>query len=232
MGRDVVRHNKSDGERDAHGGEENNGPVVIVNDRSHNEPEGSISNIVPRVEATSVASEAGTLHSRVEQSMTTQAERQQQKERERKGKQKQRKRETTRTTLEETCVTLEEALARVDTAGARLDTLNALDAAIVAAKPVVSLCASSDLLSCLLHELLRQAEDKSLNLLREVRAMAKAAENGNTCVVCLAAPKDSLLLPCKHLAMCAECTHAVFTSSNQCPVCRSRIADCVYNVYL
>ena len=95
----------------------------------------------------------------------------------------------------------------------------------------MSSCASSDLLP----ELLRQAEEKSLSLSREVlRAMAKAAENGNTCVVCLEAPKDSLLLPCKHMAMCAECTKAVFTSSSQpqCPVCRSRIVDCVYNVYL
>jgi ankyrin repeat protein len=60
------------------------------------------------------------------------------------------------------------------------------------------------------------------------------AENGNTCVVCLAAPKDSVVLPCKHLAMCAECTRAVFTSSSrpQCPVCRSRIADCIYSLFM
>ena len=183
---------------------------------------------------------------------------------------------------------LEEALARVDTAGASLDILNALDAAIVSAKRVlehsgasssymdalvVSLYSSSDL-----HELLRQAEEKSLNLRSKMRAMAKAAaydqleeglvqsavdvwlthiqeqqqssnkpqpsitsssaiasaENGNTCVVCLAAPKDSMLLSCKHMAMCAECTRSVFTSSSQpqCPVCRSRITDCVYGVFL
>jgi hypothetical protein len=42
------------------------------------------------------------------------------------------------------------------------------------------------------------------------------------------------VLPCKHLAMCAECTKAVFTSSSQpkCPVCRSRIEDCLYSVFL
>jgi hypothetical protein len=225
------------------------------------------------MEASSVECEAGTLHSGVEQPMITQAERRQQKERERKGKQRQHKRATTRATLEE-------ALARVDTTWASLDTLNALDTVIVSARrirehsgasssmdgPVVSSASSN------LPELLRQAEEKSVYLRGEIRAMAKAAaydeleeglvrsavdessahiqerqqssiepplagtsasaiasaENGNTCVVRLEAPKDSVVLPCKHLVMCAECTKAVFTSSSQprCPVCRSRITYC------
>jgi hypothetical protein len=95
---------------------------------------------------------------------------------------------------------------------------------------MVTSSASSDL-----PELLRQAEEKSVNLRLEVRAIAKAlAENGNTCVVCLAAPKDTVVLPCKHLViLCAECTKAVLASSSQprCPVCRSRIADCMYGVF-
>jgi hypothetical protein len=61
-----------------------------------------------------------------------------------------------------------------------------------------------------------------------------SAENGNACVVCLAAPKNSVVLPCKHLAMCAECTKAVSISSSQprCPVCRSKIADCIYGMFM
>jgi hypothetical protein len=219
------------------------------------------------------------LHSEVEQPTITQEERRQQKERERKGKQRQRKRATTHATLEE-------ALARVDTAGASLDTLNVLDSAIVSAKrilehggalsstdaPVVSYTSSD------LPELLRRAEEQSLNLRSEMRAMVKAAaydlleeglvrsagaessahiqerqqssieppqlatsssaiasvENGTTCVVCLVAPKNTLLFPCKHVAMCAECTKAVSASSKQpqCPVCRARIQDCVYGVLI
>jgi hypothetical protein len=168
---------KPDGDNDAHGGEENAGPVINNGSQGHNASEGSIGRNVQRVEARSVKCEAGTSHSGVEQLSITQAEIRQQKERERKGKQKQRKRATMRTTLEE-------ALARVDTAGASLDTLNSLDSAIVSAKrilehggasssmdaPVLSSCASSDL-----PELLRQAEGKSSNLRRKVRAMAKAA---------------------------------------------------------
>jgi hypothetical protein len=221
---------------DAHGGEENAVPVSDNSGQGHNEPEGSIGRNMQRVEDSSVESEAGTLHKGAEQPTTTQAERRQQKERERKEKQRQRKRATA-------CAPLEEALARVDIAGASLASLDALDTAIVHAKRilehggassstdalVVSSCARSDL-----HELLRQAEEKSLNILREVRAMAKAAENGNTCVVCLAAPKNSAVLPCKHVATCEECTKKILASSRQpqCPVCRTRIVDCMYGLFV
>jgi hypothetical protein len=144
--------------------------------QSHNEPEGSIGRNVQRLEASSVEREAGASHSEVEQPPITQAERRQKNERERKGKQRQRKTKVT------TQATLEEALARVDTARASLDTLNALDVAIVCAKqilehggassstdaPVVP-SAGSDL-----PRLLRQAEEKALNLSGEIRARAKA----------------------------------------------------------
>jgi hypothetical protein len=59
-----------------------------------------------------------------------------------------------------------------------------------------------------------------------------SAEDENTCVVCLAAQRDSLLLPCKHMTMCAECTEAVLSSSSQpqCPVCGSSVVDCIYGL--
>jgi hypothetical protein len=156
-----------------------------------------------------------------------------QKERERKERQKERKRATIRSALKE-------APARVDIAGASLGTLNALESAMLSAKLVLmhgaASCSATEapsLSASDLPELLRQAEEKALLLRSEVGENC-AAENGNTCVVCLEAPKNSLLLPCKHVSMCAECTKAVFTSSSQpqCPVCRSRIVDCVYNMYL
>jgi hypothetical protein len=181
MGKDAERHNKSDREIVAHRGEENVGPASNKDEQhSHNEPEGIISRNVQRVEASSVNDrEPGTSHGGVEQQSptTTQTERRQQKERERKGKQRQRKRATTRATLEE-------ALARVDTARASLDTLNALDAAIVSAKRILAhgvASTSADALevpsssSADLPELLRQAEERSLNTRLEVRATAKAA---------------------------------------------------------
>jgi hypothetical protein len=64
-------------------------------------------------------------------------------------------------------------------------------------------------------------------------ASAAIASAENTCVVCLEAPKNSVVLPCKHVAMCTECTKAIFTSSLEpkCPVCRSRIVDCIYGLF-
>eukprot|EP00976_Prorocentrum_cordatum_P116299 1196142-Prorocentrum_minimum.AAC.2 len=55
---------------------------------------------------------------------------------------------------------------------------------------------------------------------------------GTQCVVCLSAPKDSLVLPCKHMAMCADCMRAVWETSRLCLVCRARISHCVYNIYV
>jgi ankyrin repeat protein len=177
MARDAAHHSKPDADFDVHVGEENAGIVFDNDSQNHNVPEGSIGRNIQRVEAYSVECEAGTLRSGVEQPTSTPTERRQQKERERKGKQRQQKRATT-------SAILEEALARVDTAGASLDSLNALDAAMISAKrilqhsdassstdaPVMSSSASSDL-----PELLRQAEEKSLNLRSKMHAMANKA---------------------------------------------------------
>lgn len=37
------------------------------------------------------------------------------------------------------------------------------------------------------------------------------------CVICLTDPKDTILLPCRHLCVCSEC----FRHVDKCPVCRS-----------
>jgi len=182
MEREAACHSNPDGEMDAQGGEENAVPVFNNGGQGHNNAsERSVSRNTQWVEAGSVESEACT--SNVEQPTATQAELRQQKERDRKGKQRQRKRATAQATLEE-------ALARVDTAGESLDTLNALDAAIVSAKRILehgdaSCSAAAPMVSSFamfamfaitdLPELLRQAVEKSLNLRRELHAMAEAA---------------------------------------------------------
>jgi len=256
IGRDAARHGEPDGERNAHGGEENAGLISNTDDQSHiNESEGSISSIVQQVEVGSVERGAGTLHSGVEQPTTTQAERQQEKEKERKGKQKQRKRETRHATLVEAHATLEEALARAETLGASLDTLNALDATIVSTKrilehggassstdaPMLSSCGSSGL-----SELLRQAEEKSLHLSREIcRAMTRAAENGNTsqagdsvrpevetlanvCRICMDddCVINTVFIPCGHRVACSQCALRL----QHCPMCRTCV-ESVLNTF-
>lgn len=42
-------------------------------------------------------------------------------------------------------------------------------------------------------------------------------EIAEECVICLTDPKDTVLLPCRHLCVCSEC----FRHVDKCPVCRS-----------
>ncbi|CAN0478392.1 unnamed protein product, partial [Discosporangium mesarthrocarpum] len=44
-----------------------------------------------------------------------------------------------------------------------------------------------------------------------------SGEGSTECVICLTDPKDTLLLPCRHLCVCREC----FKHVDKCPVCRS-----------
>jgi len=45
----------------------------------------------------------------------------------------------------------------------------------------------------------------------------------NECIVCLAASKDAVLIPCGHICMCFDCSKQVQASSNSCPICRAEI---------
>mmetsp|Transcript_17403 Transcript_17403/g.31744 ORF Transcript_17403/g.31744 Transcript_17403/m.31744 type:complete len:270 (-) Transcript_17403:487-1296(-) len=44
---------------------------------------------------------------------------------------------------------------------------------------------------------------------------------GKTCCVCMDKPSEVVLLPCKHLSMCAECSESV----SRCPLCRVEICE-------
>ena len=45
------------------------------------------------------------------------------------------------------------------------------------------------------------------------------------CVICLSEPRDTTVLPCRHLCMCAECAHHLRTqvTGNVCPICRNPV---------
>jgi len=76
-------------------------------------------------------------------------------------------------------------------------------------------CSAADLahLTALLGESLMRVQRESL------RKFEKLADE-QLCVVCLALPKNVVLQPCNHLAMCESC----FSKCNtMCPQCRSSI---------
>ncbi|KAH9598315.1 hypothetical protein LSM04_001490 [Trypanosoma melophagium] len=50
------------------------------------------------------------------------------------------------------------------------------------------------------------------------------AEEAGLCVICLTNPKDTTLLPCRHMCLCHECVAVLrLQESNRCPVCRAAI---------
>ena len=49
---------------------------------------------------------------------------------------------------------------------------------------------------------------------------AEEEEEGRDRVICMAAPKDHLLFPCRHLSLCETCANEKITS---CPICRAPV---------
>eukprot|EP00243_Klebsormidium_subtile_P004441 TRINITY_DN18421_c0_g1_i1.p1 TRINITY_DN18421_c0_g1~~TRINITY_DN18421_c0_g1_i1.p1 ORF type:complete len:384 (-),score=32.16 TRINITY_DN18421_c0_g1_i1:336-1487(-) len=48
-------------------------------------------------------------------------------------------------------------------------------------------------------------------------------DHGKECVVCLSEPRDTTVLPCRHMCMCGECAKVLRYQTNRCPVCRTVI---------
>lgn len=44
-----------------------------------------------------------------------------------------------------------------------------------------------------------------------------------TCVICMLEPRDTALLPCRHLCLCSGCADVVRLRSQACPICRETI---------
>ncbi|KAL9275283.1 putative E3 ubiquitin-protein ligase LUL4 [Drosera capensis] len=65
--------------------------------------------------------------------------------------------------------------------------------------------------------------------LRELYGMGSSTSEdfnedpGKECVICMTEPKDTAVLPCRHLCMCGECAQALRLQSNKCPICRQPI---------
>ncbi|XP_049358980.1 probable E3 ubiquitin-protein ligase LUL4 [Solanum verrucosum] len=44
--------------------------------------------------------------------------------------------------------------------------------------------------------------------------------SGKECVICMTEPKDTAVLPCRHMCMCSGCANTLRLQSNRCPICR------------
>mmetsp|Transcript_64615 Transcript_64615/g.178639 ORF Transcript_64615/g.178639 Transcript_64615/m.178639 type:complete len:333 (-) Transcript_64615:170-1168(-) len=51
-------------------------------------------------------------------------------------------------------------------------------------------------------------------------------ESGNSdCVICLSEPRDTAVLPCRHMCFCSHCAGIVRLQCNKCPVCRQKVVS-------
>ncbi|KAF7837234.1 putative E3 ubiquitin-protein ligase LUL4 [Senna tora] len=53
------------------------------------------------------------------------------------------------------------------------------------------------------------------------------SDPGKECVICMTEPKDTAVLPCRHMCMCSECAKALRLQSNKCPICRQSIEELI-----
>lgn len=52
---------------------------------------------------------------------------------------------------------------------------------------------------------------------------SETAATDSLCCVCYDKPKSMLLLPCRHLCLCSDCS--LLDAVRACPICRGRIQD-------
>jgi E3 ubiquitin-protein ligase MGRN1 len=46
---------------------------------------------------------------------------------------------------------------------------------------------------------------------------------GAECIICLCEPRNTTILPCRHMCLCSECAEALRKSSSTCPICRTHV---------
>lgn len=46
---------------------------------------------------------------------------------------------------------------------------------------------------------------------------------GAECIICMCEPRNTTVLPCRHMCLCSECAEALRKSSSTCPICRTRV---------
>ncbi|KAJ6682960.1 E3 UBIQUITIN-PROTEIN LIGASE LUL4 ISOFORM X1-RELATED [Salix koriyanagi] len=63
--------------------------------------------------------------------------------------------------------------------------------------------------------------------LREIFGIANSdgagvdeTDSGKECIICMTEPKDTAVLPCRHMCLCSGCAKELRSRSDRCPICR------------
>lgn len=55
------------------------------------------------------------------------------------------------------------------------------------------------------------------------QSLAHELEGNTDCVICLSEPRDTAVLPCRHMCFCSYCAGIVRLQCDRCPVCRQKV---------
>jgi hypothetical protein len=62
--------------------------------------------------------------------------------------------------------------------------------------------------------------------LDEDKTMAHPEDMEEDCVICMSMPKNTMVMPCRHVCMCDSCTELLQKQSKRnCPVCRENVTN-------
>lgn len=50
-------------------------------------------------------------------------------------------------------------------------------------------------------------------------------DGGRECIICMSEPRDTVVLPCRHICFCSHCANIMRTQCEKCPICRQRVAS-------
>ena len=51
--------------------------------------------------------------------------------------------------------------------------------------------------------------------------VVEVEEEGEECVICLVTPRNTIVMPCRHMCVCTECAGMLQQRTNKCPICRT-----------
>ncbi|KAK6930027.1 hypothetical protein RJ641_004121, partial [Dillenia turbinata] len=53
------------------------------------------------------------------------------------------------------------------------------------------------------------------------------SDPGKECMICMTEPKDTAVLPCRHMCMCSKCAKELRIQSNKCPICHQPVKELI-----
>eukprot|EP01086_Lenisia_limosa_P002835 TRINITY_DN16902_c0_g1_i1.p1 TRINITY_DN16902_c0_g1~~TRINITY_DN16902_c0_g1_i1.p1 ORF type:complete len:291 (-),score=26.25 TRINITY_DN16902_c0_g1_i1:54-926(-) len=60
-------------------------------------------------------------------------------------------------------------------------------------------------------------------MLQDIFGVDPDDETGRDCVICLVEPRNTAVLPCRHMCLCTDCADVIRHQSNKCPICRQPV---------